>query len=117
MSICSFWKKVISLDTTLPSSEALSFLSAQGKVIESIEPGATGRVQLQGVSWLACCAETLQYPLPVETPVKIIGRSGLVLLIEPVLPLPVVSFSVPETYSPCCLTLVKGSNSREMTAA
>ncbi|MEM9265863.1 MAG: NfeD family protein [Cyanobacteria bacterium P01_F01_bin.13] len=84
MSIRPFWKKIFSLDTTAPRSEALSFLEVEGKVIEPIAPGATGRVQLQGVSWLARCVDTLRYPLPVETPVRVIKRIGLILLIKPV---------------------------------
>ncbi|MDV3349126.1 hypothetical protein D0962_05050 [Leptolyngbyaceae cyanobacterium CCMR0082] len=104
MSIRPFWKKVFSLDTTTPPSEALGFLKVQGRVIELIEPGSVGRVQLQGVSWLARCADALRYPLPVDTPVQVIDRNGLVLLIKPVLPLPVVNFPLSEPDSVRYLT-------------
>ena len=102
MSIRPFWKKIFSLATTTPPSEALSFLSVQGKVIEPIEPNAIGRVQLQGVSWLARCADTLRYPLPVDTPVQVVKRIGLVLLIKPVV-MP-VAHTPPPTASVSYLT-------------
>ena len=117
MHIRSFWKKVFSLDTTMPPSEALSFLSTQGHVIESIEPGATGRVRLQGVSWLARCSETLSYPVPVDTSVRIIDRMGLVLMIEPILPLSIINFPLSETYSGCRVTVRQRSHPNNITAA
>lgn len=83
MAICLFWTSIFSSDTTPHASQAFSFMEAQGKVIEPIGANATGRVQLQGVSWLARCADTLLHPLPVDTPVQVIERVGLVLLIRP----------------------------------
>jgi len=83
MSIHLLWKSIVSVDTTSPASQALSLLAAQGKVIESIGPGSVGRVQLQGVSWLARCADTLLHPLPVNTSVQIVDRVGVTLLVRP----------------------------------
>ncbi len=82
MSIHLFWKSIFSIDTA-PASQALSFMEAQGRVIESIGPNSVGRVQIQGVSWLARCADELLHPLPVNTPVQIVDRVGLTLLIRP----------------------------------
>lgn len=83
MSIRLLWQSFSSLDTTSSTSQSLSFMENQGKVIEPIGPNSTGRVQLQGVSWLARCVDTLLHPLPVNTPVQIVDRVGLTLLIRP----------------------------------
>ncbi len=84
MSICSIWQSVFGGDTTPRSTpQPLSFMDAQGTVIESIRPNAIGRVRLQGVSWPARCADTL-CSLPVNTPVHVTARVGLTLLIRPV---------------------------------
>ncbi|MEL6935148.1 MAG: NfeD family protein [Cyanobacteria bacterium J06633_23] len=84
MSICSIWQSVFGGDTTPRSTpQPLSFMDAQGTVIESIRPNAIGRVRLQGVSWPARCADKL-CSLPVNTPVHVTARVGLTLLIRPV---------------------------------
>lgn len=84
MSICSIWQSVFGGDTTPRSTpQPLSFMDAQGTVIESIHPNAIGRVRLQGVSWPARCADKL-CSLPVNTPVHVTARVGLTLLIRPV---------------------------------
>lgn len=64
--------------------QALSFMEAHGRVIEPIKPNATGRVNLQGVSWLARCPDTLLHPLPVDTPIQVVDRVGLTLLVRPI---------------------------------
>ncbi|MEM1242226.1 MAG: NfeD family protein [Cyanobacteria bacterium P01_H01_bin.26] len=85
MSIRSILKSVLNSDTTpRPASLKLSFMDAQGTVIEPIQPNATGRVKLQGVSWLARCEDTQLCFLPVNTPVRVVDRVGLTLLIRPV---------------------------------
>lgn len=83
MSIYSFWKSFFPTDTLPSVNQSLVFMEAEGKVIEPIGPTNSGRVQLQGVSWLARCADTLLHPLPVGTPVQVIDRVGLTLLIRP----------------------------------
>ncbi|MEA5467059.1 NfeD family protein [Leptothoe sp. PORK10 BA2] len=84
MSIRLFWQSLFRIDTRPAHDQFLVFITAQGKVIEPIGPAnVTGRVQLQGVSWLARCGDTLLYPLPVGTPVKVIDRVGLTLIIRP----------------------------------
>ncbi|MGD1855129.1 MAG: NfeD family protein [Leptolyngbyaceae cyanobacterium] len=85
MSIRSILKSIFGSDTTPHSTpHLLSVMDAQGTVIESIRPNATGRVKLQGVSWLARCADTQVCSLPIETPVRVVARVGLILLIRPV---------------------------------
>lgn len=84
MSIYLFWKSIFDIDTTPHRCQNMSFMEAQGRVAEPIDPNAVGRVQLQGVSWLARCQDTLLHPLPVNTPVQVVDRVGLTLLIRPV---------------------------------
>ena len=81
MFIHLIWKSIFSSDTT--PSQSLSIINAQGIVTEAIGPNATGRVQLHGVSWLARCADQQVYSLPVDTPVQVVARAGLILLIRP----------------------------------
>ena len=86
MSIRSYLASIFRLDTPSPMpQQALSFMEAQGRVIEPIQPHAAGRVKLQGVSWLARCADTLIHPLPVDTPIQVIDRIGLTLLVRPLI--------------------------------
>ena len=65
-------------------SPSLGFLETEGYVSEAIAPGAVGRIQLQGVSWQARCADTTICPIPTGTPVTIVERVGLVLMVRPV---------------------------------
>lgn len=83
MSISLFWQSFLGVSTTAISSQTLAFTDAQAKVIETIEPNAIGRVQLHGVSWLARCSGTLLHPVAVGTQVQVMGRVGLILLIQP----------------------------------
>ena len=84
MSIYLFWQSIFDIDTTPRRSQSLNFLEAQGRVTEPIAPNDVGRIQLQGVSWLARCTDTLLHPLPINTPVQVVGRVGLTVLIRPV---------------------------------
>ena len=83
MSIRSQLASIFHIDTSSPVPQTSSFMEAHGRVIEPIKPNCTGRVKLQGVSWLARCNDTLLHPLPVETPIQVIGRVGLTLLVRP----------------------------------
>lgn len=89
MSIRSHLAAIFHIDTSSPTPQALRFMEAHGRVIEPIKPNSTGRIKLQGVSWLARCSDTLLHPLPVDTPVQVIDRVGLTLLIRP-LAIPVI---------------------------
>jgi len=77
-------------------AEELS-LFGEGIVVERIEPGGKGRIKLHGVYWNAKLNIPLQWPIPVDTLVTVKGRTGLTLVVEPLIDsslagLPVVSF-------------------------
>ncbi len=58
-------------------------LFEEGVVVESIEPGGKGRVKLYGVYWSARSSMSLQWSIPVDTPITVQGRRGLTLIVEP----------------------------------
>lgn len=49
------------------------------KVVEAIEPGTDGKVELNGVNWSASCS----VPVPAGRNVRIISRAGLTFVVEP----------------------------------
>lgn len=49
------------------------------KVVEPIQPGMPGKVELNGVNWSASCA----VPVPAGRNVRIISRTGLTFVVEP----------------------------------
>ncbi len=49
------------------------------KVVEAIEPGTDGKVELNGVNWSASC----ETPVAVGRNVRILSRSGLTLCVVP----------------------------------
>lgn len=83
MSIRSKLAAIFHVDTPSPTPQAMSFMEAYGRVIEPIKPNSNGRIKLQGVSWLARCSDTLLHPLPIDTPIQVIDRVGLTLLVRP----------------------------------
>ncbi|MEM9807884.1 MAG: NfeD family protein, partial [Cyanobacteria bacterium P01_D01_bin.56] len=83
MSIRSKLAAIFHIDTSSLTPQALSFMDAHGRVIEPIKPNSTGRIKLQGVSWLARCSDTLLHPLPIDTPIQVIDRVGLTLIVRP----------------------------------
>lgn len=50
------------------------------KVVEAIEPGTPGKVELNGVNWSASCDASVA----AGRNVRIISRAGLTLVVEPV---------------------------------
>ena len=84
MSIRSHLDSIFRLNSPSAISQASSFMEAHGKVIAPIKPNCIGRVKLQGVSWLARCPDTLLHPLPINTPIQVIDRLGLTLIVRPI---------------------------------
>ncbi|EKU98298.1 hypothetical protein Lepto7375DRAFT_7571 [Leptolyngbya sp. PCC 7375] len=66
-----------------PAAEVLTRQDV-GVVIKTVTPTQRGRVQYQATSWPAClCGVTHQTTLEPNQPVRVLGRRGLTLLIQP----------------------------------
>ncbi|WP_375541597.1 NfeD family protein [Halomicronema sp. CCY15110] len=68
---------------TPPAAELLTRPDV-GVVVKTITPTQRGRVQYQATSWPACLyGVTTSITVEPDQPVKILGRRGLTLLIQP----------------------------------
>ncbi|MGD1853187.1 MAG: NfeD family protein [Leptolyngbyaceae cyanobacterium] len=57
--------------------------SLEATVVEKIRPHQRGRVNLHGVLWFARMMNAGQPSIPQHSSVKILGRDGNTLLVEP----------------------------------
>jgi membrane protein implicated in regulation of membrane protease activity len=62
------------------SGELSRLIGAHGEVIAAIEPGKTGRIQLNGAGWKAVADE----PIDTGTPVEVTAQNNLTLTVKPV---------------------------------
>lgn len=75
-----------------PRSGGEGLLGQTGVVVDRIVPPERGRIRLSGELWWA----TAPMPLEAGTPVRVVGRSGFVLQVEPLEP-PGSSHSLPNS--------------------
>lgn len=66
-----------------PAVRVKSWDDAWGDVLEAIDPGQTGRVRYEGVSWLACC-ETTEMSVMAGQTVQVLSKRGTMLVVKPV---------------------------------
>lgn len=63
---------------------ALEFIGGVGRALNRLEPGQEGYVQYHGEYWRA---KTMGATIETGQPVRVRGKNGLVLLVEPEMPL------------------------------
>ena len=68
------------LRISTPKADQPEFIGETGKTLEDIAPGATGKVELRGVSWSA--QNSSAQALAMGSSCKVTGRDGLKLIVQ-----------------------------------